>query len=191
MEHSLPHRDLDELSRLLDQEQDRVSLALDACGAGTWDWDITTDQLHWGSGMMRLFGVTYFGNRYEDFERCLEPDDAVMVRKAVDYAIAHHSFFDCKFRLTSRAGVVIRGRGKCYYRDGKPVRMVGVNVEEPNALPARCPIAQVGCPAHATAMARLALECPPQPDGLAVFCHGGHAERGRCPFQDAETAQGV
>lgn len=184
MDVDLPQRSLEELSRLLDQEQDRVTLALDACGAGTWDWDMATDQLHWGAGMLRLFGLTHFGGRYEDFERCLEPMDAGLVRRAVDYAVEHHSIFDCKFRLTSRVGVIIRGRGKCYYKDGAPYRMVGVNVEELPILPAFCPIAQVGCPAHREAPRR-APE-PATPDS-AFFCPSEALNRVVCPFQGTEV----
>lgn len=189
MDVDLPQRSLDELSRLLDQEQDRVTLALDACGAGTWDWDMINGQLYWGAGMLRLYGITHFGNRYEDFERCLEPADVVTVRRAVDYAVEHHSVFDCKFRLTSRPGVIIRGRGKCYYRDGKPYRMVGVNVEELPSLPTYCPIAQVGCPAHRAAIP--VIPAIPAAADSPFFCPSDAHEGDTCPFHGTEFPHGV
>lgn len=148
MEQETSTRRLEELSQLLDREQDRVTLALDACGAGIWDWDIANDRLHWGVGMHKLFGITHFGGRYADFERCLLPSDVLIVRAAVQRAIETHAVYDCKFRLTSRPGVLLRGRGKCYYKDGVPVRFIGVNVEEAAPMPAFCPIAQPGCPVH-------------------------------------------
>lgn len=173
-------RDLDELSRLLDQEQDRTALALEACGAGTWDWDVESDDLHWGTGMMRLYGISHFGGRYEDFERCLEPADVAPVRAAVAHAIQHHSTFDCRFRLISRRGVVIRGRGKCYYKDGLPVRMVGVNVEETPVIPTFCPISSADCPIHVAFGA----------DVVAADCANALFGRGVCTFQRSEAPKG-
>lgn len=152
MPEAAPTRTLAELSEQLDLEQDRIMLALEACGAGIWDWDMINDQLHWGVGMKKLFGVAHFGGRYADFERCLEPLDSDLVRANLKYSIENRTVFDCSFRLTSRPGVVIRGRGKCYYVSGAPVRFVGVNVEETANRPVFCPIAYPGCPSHIAAI---------------------------------------
>lgn len=151
-------RSLDELSQQLDLEQDRIMLALEACGAGIWDWDMVADNMHWGVGMKRLFGIAHFGGSYADFERCLLPADALHVREQLHYSVGSRTLFDCSFRLTSRPGAVIRSRGKCYYTSGSPTRFIGVSVEEPTARPLLCPIAHPGCPSHAAVL----LNHPPE-----------------------------
>lgn len=139
---------LEELSTKLDEAQDRVAMALEACGAGVWDWDLVSGRLFWDAATMRLFGVAVFGGTYADFERCLQQDDAVRVRQQLDNAIENRTLFNYAFQLVTRPGVILRGRGKCYYRNGTPTRFVGVNVEEIGARPSSCPLSNIYCPSH-------------------------------------------
>lgn len=145
-----PIEDLEALSRRLDEALDRQALALDACGAGIWDWDIDSGKLYWDATTRRMFGVTVFGGGYADFERCVEPADALQVEAHLQHAILTHTPFDLSFRLTSRPGVVVSGKGKCYYVRGKAARFIGINVEESNSRPPVCPIAYASCPARLT-----------------------------------------
>lgn len=148
---------LESLSRRLDEALDRQSLALEACGAGVWDWDVKSGRLYWDAATRDLFGVAVFGGTYADFERCVEPHDAEQVAAHLKQAIRDHTLFDFTFRLTSRPGVILRGRGKCYYENGVATRFVGVNVEETRARPPVCPIAFPGCPSHVSAICPMPL----------------------------------
>ena len=120
------------LSKQLDDMMDKMSLAIDATGIGVWDWNLEAGTLDWDQRMCRLFGVSedVFNRTAEHFYQCLEPVDAEKSKRLLDRAIATRTVYDFSYRLRSRPGVVIRGRGKCYYRLGKPVRFVGVCVEE-------------------------------------------------------------
>ena len=124
-------RSLAEISAELDLVQDRLSLAVQCGNMGIWDWNIETGELYWDEGNKRLFRINPFAWKadYQSFADLLDPDDAASVAVTLKHCLASHTPYDYRFRL--KDGRVIRGMGKAYYRDGEPVRMVGVCVEEP------------------------------------------------------------
>jgi PAS domain-containing protein len=121
---------LEALSAALDEQQDRTALALDASGAGIWDWDIESGSLYFGDGMLQLLQLRTFGNTFESFIALVHPDDRERVRTAVNHALIARTTYDCVYRLAGHPLLVIRSRGKAYYKQGKPARMVGVCVED-------------------------------------------------------------
>jgi PAS domain-containing protein len=131
------------LSQQLDNMMDKLTLAIDAAGIGVWDWNMETGYLDWDQRMCRMFGVSedVFERTQAHFYQCLLQEDAAKSKKLLDKAIENRATYDYSFRLTTRPNVVIRSRGKCYYRLGKPVRFVGVCVEEKGL-----PCARVDCP---------------------------------------------
>jgi hypothetical protein len=122
--------ELEKLSAALDAQQDRTALALEASGAGIWDWDLETGSLYFGAGMLRLFQLRTFENTYEEFIKLVYPEDRDRVRASVNHALESRMTYDCVYRVANHPSLVIRSRGKAYYQQGRPVRMVGVCVED-------------------------------------------------------------
>lgn len=134
---------LELLSKQLDDMTDKLSLAIDAAGIGVWDLDLQTGALDWDQRMCRMFGVSedVFDRTADHFYACLNPIDADKSKRLLQRAIDTRTPYDFSYRLLTRPGVVVRGRGKCYYRLGRPVRFVGVCVEEKGL-----PCLRVDCP---------------------------------------------
>jgi PAS domain-containing protein len=137
-------RTLEELNDAITAAERRLNLALTIGEVGVWDYDIQNDVLKWDSRMHLLFGTnpSTFGCRYSSFEDAIVPDDVVPVKKVVMDAIVSGNPFHATF--TAKNGRKIRGRAQVYYdKDGKPQRLIGVNVEDFNqsrCLP-NCPYA--------------------------------------------------
>ena len=125
-------RTIETISAQLDALQDRLSLAL-GCGIGIWDWNIQTNELVWDTTMFKIFGVSpyTFTSDLSGFISCLIPADATKAMQLLNHAIATREPYDFTYRLVTRPGVCIRGRGKCYYHNNDtPLRFVGVCIED-------------------------------------------------------------
>ncbi len=115
----------------LKRSEEQYALAQRAAKIGSWDWDITTNKLHWSDRIEPLFGFEHgkFGATYEAFLGCIHPDDRQFVIDSVnacvkedkDYAIEHRIVWpDGTVRWVSETGDVIRDS------QGKAIRMLGV-----------------------------------------------------------------
>ena len=127
---------LSELTAKLNKIEERRKLALLACNTGIWDWVIPTDTLIWDAGMLDIYGMTQeeFGGKYSSWESKLHPEDLELTNKAIQKCLEHpqRQYF-YRFRIM-RHGVqrIVSGFGNCIRDEfGKPVRMVGINILEP------------------------------------------------------------
>lgn len=115
----------------LRESEYRYAMAMRAANIGSWDWTISTGELHWSEQIEPMFGFEpgAFGGTYEAFLECVHPDDRQFVIDAVDaaiqlgegYAIEHRIVWpNGNTRWVSEAGEV--------YRDdsGTPIRMMGI-----------------------------------------------------------------
>jgi PAS domain S-box-containing protein len=60
----------------LGRSADRLELALRAGGAGTWDWDLTSQQLEWSAELYEIFGIDFRLPASSDlWNEILYPDD--------------------------------------------------------------------------------------------------------------------
>jgi two-component system cell cycle sensor histidine kinase/response regulator CckA len=77
----------------LRQSEQRLRLALDAGGMGSWEWDLVTGRLHWSEKLELMFGLEpgAFGGTYGEFIGLVHPDDRELVGASVEQAIAHDS----------------------------------------------------------------------------------------------------
>jgi len=115
----------------LRRSEQRYALAQRAANIGSWDWDITTGDLHWSDRIEPLFGFApgRFGATYDAFLECVHPDDRRDVIDSVNasierddyYAIEHRIVWpDGTVRWVSETGDVIRDER------GKAIRMLGI-----------------------------------------------------------------
>jgi PAS domain S-box-containing protein len=77
----------------LRQSEQRLRLALDAGGMGSWEWDLASGRLQWSETLELMFGLERgaFGETYDDFLDLVHPEDRVLVGASVDEAIARDS----------------------------------------------------------------------------------------------------
>ena len=134
----LTHVDLTEQKRAeeaLAQQEERLRLAQRAAGIGTFDWEVPTGRLTWTEEEERLFGLEpgTFEGTIEGWTARVLPEDEARMREAMGAAMARgEREMDFAFRIRRPDGEVrwIEGSAEFQYaEDGRPLRMVGVNVD--------------------------------------------------------------
>src|SRR6516165_143330 len=119
--------------RRLQASEDRISLAADAANLRCWVHDLVTDQT-WatqtGRNMLGWWPSRPFA--FEQFMERVHPDDRESVRRAVQRSREDRTDYEAEYRLVvpSVGTRWVAARGRCEFdRDGKPLRMRGVNVD--------------------------------------------------------------
>lgn len=125
---------------VLRQSEARLSLALSAANAGTWDWDILRDEVTWSEGSYHLLGLKpgECEASAKNWLARVHPDDQPVVKEAVDAVIKRfmtqrrQDTFDLEYRVchTDRSVRWVYDRGQILYgRYGRPVRMIGIMLD--------------------------------------------------------------
>ena len=88
------------LADLRDSEQ-RLRLALEATGMGTWSWDVRTGEVHWDSVVCTLFGLEPedVPKSYDDYIRLLHTDDRSHVAAALQTYLQTGRYDDLEHRI--------------------------------------------------------------------------------------------
>jgi PAS domain S-box-containing protein len=122
-------------SQRLRENEERLRLAMDAASMGAWDWDFASGQVHWSGDQEKLFGLTpgTFDGTFEGFGARVHPQDyaAMQARMAACVAKKRPRHRD-EFRIVRTDGSVrwIVANGRIYYDEqGRPTRMIGVNLD--------------------------------------------------------------
>lgn len=124
-----------ETSNALLESETRLRLAHDVAEIGTWDWDLTNDQLRWDDRQFDLFGISIDQERMrgEKAIATIHPDDHDRVATALADAVENDVPFHEEFRVIHESGEVrwLVGRGHTLHHDdaGKPMSMIGVNYD--------------------------------------------------------------
>ncbi len=104
-------------------------------GAAVWQWDILKDQQTWSPESYKLHGrdPKLGPPNYEDWLRCLHPDDRASAEKSVFDAVERRlPEYRTEFRVVLPSGEVrwLNGLGRVDYGDdGTPLRMSGINLD--------------------------------------------------------------
>lgn len=127
--------DITETKRIQDElrrHDERWKLALESAGDGVWDWDLTTDQIHYPYPWASLLGYeedksTLHADEWKDY---VHPDDLPIVMAHVELNLSGKTkTYSCEYRVKNKAGnwVWVLARGAVVEHDeyGKPTRMVG------------------------------------------------------------------
>ncbi len=115
----------------LHESKERLDLALESAGVGTWSWDVGRNALIWDDFLHPLFGLPpkTSPSPYEDFLALVHPDDRERIARETSEALENDVPYDTEYRVLwpNRNERVLASRGKVY-RDpaGKPPRMTGV-----------------------------------------------------------------
>jgi PAS domain S-box-containing protein len=110
---------------------DRITLAMDAAKMGSWDWDLTTQQVVWSDYHSILFDdqsdKPY--HSYEDWVSRVHPDDLAATEAAVQDAMTLGNDFFAEYRIIWEDGSVhwLAGFGRFYVNEAnEPTRMAGM-----------------------------------------------------------------
>lgn len=116
------------------ENDERVRFALASARMGVWEWDLNSDGVTWSSTTALAFGMKPHeapSNGREFFE-LVHPDDRQSLGESTARAIRDRTDLNSEFRTISSGGVVrwVEVHGRVVYdSDGKPLRVLGVNIE--------------------------------------------------------------
>lgn len=117
----------------LDNAKQRMALAIEASGAGVWDWDIPGGAVYWNDRLRQMLGVGADDPiEYGQLGHFIHPDDQLKFRTAIDAHISDDAPYALVLRMVRPDAKVlnVRVRGMIQ-RDtrGAPVRMAGTVVD--------------------------------------------------------------
>jgi PAS domain S-box-containing protein len=128
--------DMKEAEGQLRDSESMLRLAQEAAHAGSYDWDVTTDQCRWSEEYARLFGVQGEAAGYDTWLRLIHRDDRAAIENTVGEALDGTGE-----RVSLSYRMVHPERGirwiESHHRiirddDGRPLRMVGINLDITN-----------------------------------------------------------
>lgn len=95
------------LADLRDNEQ-RLRLALEATGMGTWSWDVRTGAVYWDSVVCTLFGLEPedVPKSYDDYVRLIHADDRSRITAALQTYLQTGIYDDIEHRIVRPDGEV-------------------------------------------------------------------------------------
>ena len=121
----------------LRETTERLSLAQQAGQVGVFDWNLTTNEAVWTPELEKIFGLPSggFEKRYEGWRKRVYPEDLIRLETMFDCWLKsnrNQAQWEYRFRRHGELRwIAARGR---VFRDsrGKPLRMLGTNVDVTN-----------------------------------------------------------
>ncbi|MFO1369184.1 MAG: PAS domain S-box protein [Marinagarivorans sp.] len=113
----------------------RFSLAASAAGVGFWDYDLTSQTLHWDDTMYHIYGLEITpqsAQPYSLWSKAVHPDDLTRSEQALQASIAGSAPFDTEFRIIHPNGAMRYIKAQAYVlRDanGAALKLYGVNLD--------------------------------------------------------------
>ncbi|HBB32250.1 MAG TPA: hypothetical protein DDZ80_21810 [Cyanobacteria bacterium UBA8803] len=121
----------------LRNSQTQLNLALDAARMGIWDWTIETGKIAWSNSLERLFGLApnTFDGHYETMLAMIYPEDRDRVHQSTQLFLEKGKYGAIEFRIVWPDGSIhwMESKGQVLSEAmGKPVRMIGINLDITN-----------------------------------------------------------
>lgn len=121
-------------ARALSSANERFALAADAAGIGVWEWDLSSNLLHWDDQMYRLYGRQRIAGEeaYSLWTSSLHVDDRVRAEQEINEAVRGGANFDSEFRIVLPGGEIRHVKAAAQIQtDGadRAIRMIGVNFD--------------------------------------------------------------
>ncbi|MCC3537781.1 MAG: PAS domain-containing protein [Microcoleus sp. PH2017_25_DOB_D_A] len=123
-----------QLHAKLQQNEERLHLALKAAGMGTWEWQIPNNCVVWSNLVGPIFGLplgTYPAS-YEDFIELVHPEDREIIGEAITTTLETGISYEVEFRAVWADDSLhwVGAKGQLYYDwAGKPLRLLGTVVD--------------------------------------------------------------
>jgi len=116
--------------------QDRLSSALDGLPGGLWDWNVVTGEVYFSDKWCKSLGYQpeEVNPHLSFWEQIVHPDDFSRVMEQVEaHFRGETEVYQCENRLLTKSGSyrwnLDRGQVVSWSDDGKPLRMVGVDLD--------------------------------------------------------------
>lgn len=92
---------LEQKDRELSSLNERLTLATDAGGIAVWDWDITSDKMHWDTRMYQLHGIKPDTKPMDKkrWRTTLHPDDLEQVKNTLRDALQNTDHLELGYRV--------------------------------------------------------------------------------------------
>jgi PAS domain S-box-containing protein len=119
------------MTEALCETEERTRFSLEAAGVGTWEWNLTTGNVHWSENMEKVYGQAHgsFRGSFESFLQNVHPDDRERIPQLVQQAISGDGKYNVEYRQIRADGTLgwVESHGQVHYdNSGKPVSMLGV-----------------------------------------------------------------
>jgi PAS domain S-box-containing protein len=122
--------------RLL-EEQKRISGIIEGTRIGTWEWDISTDEVTINDQYLKMLGYTPEALQpftLETWRQLLHPMDAARIEETIHQSVnSMTSYYEAEFRMRHNEGhwvwVLDRGKVTEWNRDGSAMKMSGTHIE--------------------------------------------------------------
>jgi PAS domain S-box-containing protein len=114
--------------------EERLRLAQQAAGIGTFERDVRTGVVNWTPEMEAIYGLPPggFGQTQTAFENLIHPDDRARVMEVVDSALKTGQQTTAEWRVLWPDGSIhwIAGRWQVFMNElGEPLRVLGTNMD--------------------------------------------------------------
>ncbi|CAH1388017.1 sensor domain-containing diguanylate cyclase [Candidatus Nitrotoga sp. M5] len=120
----------------LRENETRMALAIDGSGAGIWDRNISTGEIHYSDGWNAMLGYSGLDitSRIEDSYTRVHPDDLASVKERIQAHFDQKTeIYEVKHRIRCKDGhykwILSRGRVISRDQEGNPLRMIGMTTD--------------------------------------------------------------
>jgi PAS domain S-box-containing protein len=124
------------LARIVKSNEERLALAQEAAGIGTFDWNIQTGKLLWNENLESIYGFDRgsFGGKSENWQERVHPEDLPRCEAEIAQSIREmRSGWQSEYRIfraDTREMRWVYAKARFFFDDdGKPVRMLGINMD--------------------------------------------------------------
>jgi PAS domain S-box-containing protein len=124
--------DRKEIELKLEESKENLELALAAANAGTWVWNIETNEMQWSDEFIRIFDFdTSVLPCLDSWKTRIHKDDVQTAVIRLQNAIDNGTYLDSDYRIVLRNKSIrwIRSVGMATYKNGRPVRMGGLCID--------------------------------------------------------------
>lgn len=122
-----------EAEQRLAASESLLRISQEAGHIGSYDWDIGGGHNLWSDEHCRLFGIEPYGGRsipIEVWRDIIHPEDLPFVEQRIAEIIETGGSADIEHRIRTPRGIRwLYGRGQLVREDGKPTRLIGVNID--------------------------------------------------------------
>ena len=112
--------------------QTRLELVLEAARAGTWNWNIKTNEVFWDERSQKLFGLepVTFDRTFEAWRKIVHPDDIKKAEKMAAEGLKT-GIIDLEYRIKTKEGLkTISAYGQVIKdKENDPVLGIGIHID--------------------------------------------------------------
>ena len=118
----------------LRENDERLQLAVEGADLGTWDWNLSTDELVWSDRCKRMFGISKETEMtYQRFLAAIHPDDREDTHRAAQESLRDRTICKVEFRCVwpddTVRWIATTGRGFYPFGSDAPSFMRGVAID--------------------------------------------------------------